>query len=174
MKPFRFSPIKSQSELAKAIEYIHFACFQLCHQALGKYLPVAGNVGVFCHYDDEYRFLTKLREELTEKSDNWNEKYYRLHEPISIPAQGDIRETKYTYLYIRRPDQHTEVGDVDFVLNKKEYNELKGSLSQGTEIKGLKKLDRPDLDLIKVFDPDIDALSFIGTKDMVENVKFSG
>lgn len=76
----------------------------------------------------------------------------------------------YTYLYIRRPDQHTEVGDVDFVLNKKEYGELKDSLLRGREIKGVKIFDRPNLDLVKLFDPDIDTLSFIGTETIAENV----
>ena len=68
---------------------------------------------------------------MTDISDNWNQKYYRLHAPITIPAQGDIPETEYTYLYIRKPDQHKEVGDVDFVLDKKEYTELKNALSEG-------------------------------------------
>ena len=138
---------------------------------MGKYLPVAGNIGIFCHYDDEYRFLTKLREQLTEESDSWQQKYYRLYEPVTIPAQGDVPETVYTYLYIRKPDRHNEVGDVDFVLNNKDYQELKNTLLKGTEIKGIKIFDRPGLDLIKLFDPDIDALSFIGTKNMAENVK---
>ena len=39
------------------------------------------------------------------------------------------------------------------------------------EIKGMEILDRPELDLIKLFDPDIDALSFIGTKNMSENLR---
>lgn len=170
---YRFSPIKNKDKLLEAIQYTHFKCFELLKKNFGKYLPVAGNIGIFCHFDDEYAFLTKLREELTEKSDNWNNKYYCLYEPIVIPTRGDVPDTVYTYLYIRKPDQHTEVGDVDFVLNKKEYSELKDSLLRGKEIKGLKILDLPDLDLIKIFDPDIDALSFIGTKNMTENVKTS-
>lgn len=134
-------------------------------------MPVAGNIGIFCHYEDEYKLLTKLREELTEESDNWNNKYYRLHEPILINGAGDIPDTIYTYLYIRQPDQHEEVGDVDFVLNETEYNELKKSLSGGKEIKGAKIFGRPDLDLIRLSDSDIDTLSFIGMKNMAENVR---
>lgn len=156
-----------------AIKYTHFKCFELLKRNFDRYLPVAGNIGIFCHYDGEYEFLTKLREELTEKSDNWNEKYYRLHESIMIPAQNTIPDTMYTYLYIRRPDQHKEVGDVDFVLDKKRYDELKDSLLADTEIRGMEYFDRPFLDLIKVFDSDIDVLSFIGTKNMTENLKYS-
>jgi len=171
MESYRFSPIKNKEQLLEAIKYTHLKCFELCKKTFGKYLPVAGNIGIFCHYDDEYKFLTELREQLTDKSDNWQQKYYRLHKPITIPAHGDMPDTVYTYLYIRKPDQHSEVGDVDFVLDKKEYLELKNSLLRGKEIKGIKIFDRPGLDLIKLFDPDIDALSFIGTKDMAENIK---
>ena len=171
MKPYRFSPIQDKNQLLEAIKFTHLKCFELCKKIFGKYLPVAGNIGIFCHYDDEYKFLTKLREELTEKTDNWNQKYYRLHEPITIPTQDDVPETVYTYLYIRKPDQHKEVGDVDFVLDEKKYNELKNSLLQGVEIKGIKILNRPNLDLIELFDSDFDVLSFIGTKNMKENVR---
>jgi len=172
MESYKFSPIENKERLLEAIKYTHFKCFELCKKTLGRYLPVAGNIGIFCHYDDEYRFLTELREQLTDKSDNWQQKYYRLHKPITIPAHGDMPDTVYTYLYIRKPDdQHKEMGDVDFVLDKKEYLELKNSLLRGKEIKGIKIFDRPGLDLIKLLDSDIDALSFIGTKNMAENVK---
>lgn len=55
MNNFRFSPIKSQSELLEAITYIHFSCHKLLKQKIGRYLHVAGNIGVFCHDEDEYK-----------------------------------------------------------------------------------------------------------------------
>ena len=155
-----------------AIKHTHLKCFELCENNFGRYLPVAGNIGIFCHDADEYKFLIKLREELTDESDNWNQKYYRLHQPIVIPAQDDVPGAVYTYLYIRQPDsEKPQVGDVDFVIGKNEFDELKYSLSQGQEIRGIRIFDRPDLDLVELTDPDIDAISFIGTKDMAENVK---
>jgi len=84
MKLYRFSPIENKAQLLEAIKYTHLKCFELCKKIFGEYLPAAGNIGIFCHYDNEYQFLTKLREELTEESDNWNQKYYRLHKPISF------------------------------------------------------------------------------------------
>lgn len=168
---YRFSPIENKQQLLAAIKYTHLKCFELCKKVFGKYLPVAGNIGIFCHYEDEYQFLTKLRKELTKESDNWNQKYYRLYEPITIPAQGGVQDTVYTYLYIRKPDYHTEVGDVDFVLNSKEYSKLRRNLAKGIKIKGMEILDRPELDLIKLSDPAFDVSSFIGQKDMAENVK---
>lgn len=98
MKLYRFSPIKTKSEMLKAIAHIHFSCYKLCKQILGEYLPVAGNIGIFCHYDNEYEFLTNIRKELTDASDNWNQKYFRLYESVIIPAKGDIPKTIYTHL----------------------------------------------------------------------------
>ncbi|MFA7286576.1 MAG: hypothetical protein WC052_02885 [Patescibacteria group bacterium] len=150
--------------------YTHFKCFELCKNNFGRYLSVAGNIGIFCHFENEYEFLTKLRKELTEESNNWNQKYYRLLEPIFIPTNGDIPETVYTYLYIRKPDEHTEVGDVDFILGVEEFNELKNSLQSGKEMKGIRLFSRPDLDLIRLFDASTDVLAFIGKKNMAENI----
>lgn len=166
MKLYRFSPIQDETQMMKAIEYIHFACHTLCQQSMGRYLPVAGNVGVFCHYDDEYVFLTKLREELTDSSDKVYGKYFRLHKPIIIPAKGDIPKTIYSYLYIRKPDPNKyQVGDIDFYLEPEKYAELKQSLLDGKVIKGTRVLlNRPDLDLIELYDPDIDAWGYIGNK----------
>jgi hypothetical protein len=172
MKLYRFSPIENKEQLLEAIKYTHFACFELCKKAFTEYLPVAGNMGVFCHYDKEYEFLTLLRQEMTEVSDNLNQKYFRLHEPIFMPAQGDVPETTYVYLYIRKPDQYrAQVGDVDFVIEDRKYKELKETLAKGTEINGAKIFDRPDLDMVELSDPDIDALAYISTRAMTEKVR---
>lgn len=167
MKNFRFSPIKNKSQLVKAIKHIHFSCHNLCKQSLGKYLPVAGNIGVFCHDDNEFTFLTKLREKLTKLDDKVYGKYYRLHKPIVIPAKGDISKTSYSYLYIRQPDPNKpQVGDIDFYLEPKKYAEFKQSLADGKKIKGARILpNRPDLDLIELYDSNIDVLGYIGDKN---------
>ncbi len=166
MDLFRFSPIQDEAQMIQAIEHIHFACHTLCMQSMGRYLPAAGNVGVFCHYDDEYMFLKKLQEELTDLSKSVYGKYFLLHQPIIIPAKSDIPETTYSYLYIRKPDPNkNQVGDIDFYLEPEKYAELKQSLLDGKEIKGIRALpNRPDLDLIELYDPDIDAWGFIGNK----------
>ena len=172
MKLYRFSPIKNKSQLQKAIAHTHFACYELCKQAFGKYLPNAGNIGVFCHYDDEYEFLTKLRKELTVSSDNINQKYFRLHNPIIIKAKGDVPRTTYTHLYIRKPDPYrSQTGDLDFFLEPKKYAELKKSLLDGAKIRGARVFDRPDLDMIELLDPDIDALAYVSTEMMTKKVR---
>lgn len=172
MKLYRFSPILNKEELIEAIKHTHLECMKLCKQSLGKYLPIAGNIGIFCHYDSEYETLIKIREELTENSENFNQKYFLLHEPIVIPAQNDVPETIYTYLYIRKPDQYrAQVGDVDFVLSDQKYVELKNSLLNGGKINGTRIFDRPDLDMVELSDPDLDALAYVSTKAMTERVR---
>lgn len=173
MQHYRFSPIQDETQMMEAIKYIHFACHALCMKLMGKYLPVAGNVGVFCHYDDEFKKLTKIRKNLTDLSDNWNQKYFRLHQPIVIPAKNKIPITTYTYLYIRKPDlSHPQVGDADFYLKPKKYNTLKQSLLSGKKIKGVRIFERPDLDLIELYGSDSDVCAFVGRKTMDENISF--
>lgn len=172
MKLYRFSPIQSKEELSAAIRHIHFECYVLCKQSFGKYLPNAGNVGVFCHYDDEYEYLTQLRKEMTEESDVFNQKYFRLHEPIVIPAEGDVPETTYTFLYIRKPDPYRHhVGDIDFFVEPEKYQEIKQSLLAGQKIPGARTFERTDLDMIELHNPDRDVLAYVSTHKMTEKVR---
>ena len=167
MKLYRFSPIQNKEELLKAIRYVHLACNKLCKQSFGEYLPNAGNLGIFCHYDDEYDRLIALRKEMTEESDNLNQKYFRLHEPITIPAKDGIPETTYTHLYIRKPDPYRHhVGDVDFSLKPEEYKELKQAMQNGEVVKGARIFPRQDLDMIELYDPDVDACGYVSTEKM--------
>ncbi len=172
MKLYRFSPIKSQEELLEAIKHIHFACYKLCKQSFGEYLPNSGNIGVFCHYNDEYQYLTEVRKKLTKASDNVDQKYFKLYKPIVISAKGGVPETTYTYLYIRRPDPYRHhMGDVDFYLEETEYTKLKGEMLDGKNVPGARVFERPDLDMIELYDPDIDALAYVSTSKMTETVR---
>lgn len=172
MKLYRFSPIQSEKELYKTIKHIHFECHKLCKQTFGKYFQNAGNVGVFCHYDDEYTKLKKIQEKIIKPSDNPNQKYSLLHKPIVIKAQGDVPETRYTHLYIRKPDPYRHhVGDIDFYLEPEKYKELKRSILTGIKIRGARVFERPDLDMVELYDPDSDVLAYVSTKMMTEKVR---
>lgn len=172
MQLYRFSPIKKHAEMLAAIEYMHFEAFRLCKQTFGHYLPVAGNVGIFCHYQDEGESLTKLREELTESSVSFNQKYFKLHEPIVIPVKGDVPETKYTFLYIRQPDPYRHhVGDIDFYLPEDEYRSLKVEMENGKELPHARLFPSPRLDMIELHEPDSDVLAYVSTEKMADIVK---
>jgi hypothetical protein len=171
-KLYRFSPIKNTEEMISAIKHIHLEGYKLCKQSFNKYLPNAGNVGIFCHYDDEYEYLTSVRKEITESSNNFNQKYFKLLNPITIEAERDIPETTYDYLYIRKPDPYRhQVGDLDFVMEPDKYEKLKEEMVNGRVIKGARVFDRPDLDMIELYDPDIDVLAYISTEKMSEAVR---
>ena len=172
MKLYRFSPIKDKEHLVEAIAYTHTACYKLCKQSFGEYLSNAGNMGIFCHYDDEYSRLVAIRQSMTEPSENPDQKYFKLREPIVIPAQDDMPETTYTHLYIRRPDPYRyQVGDVDFYLDPQEYADLKQSLLNGKVIKGARIFPRNDLDMVELYDPDVDAFGYVSTNTMTEKVR---
>ncbi len=166
MKLYRFSPVTTQEGLREALRHIHVECFKLCKASLGEYLPVAGNIGFFCHYDEEYKVLTELRKQLTDESDSILGKYFRLHEPIVFPAEGDIPETTYTHLYIRQPDMYRgQVGDIDFVMPAERYNKAKSELQSGEIIPGARIYPRGDLDMIELYNPDVDALGYVIADD---------
>ena len=81
-------------------------------------------------------------------------------------------EVTYTYLYIRKPDIYrAQVGDVDFYLEQSVYDELKQSLIDGTTINGARIFPRNDLDMIELYDPDIDALGYVSAKTMAQKVR---
>jgi hypothetical protein len=129
-------------------------------------------MGVFCHYDKEYELLIKIRERLTKPSDNPNQKYFELYKPIIIPAKGDVPKTVYTHLYIRKPDPYRHhAGDVDFYLEPVKYSALKKALQSGKLIKGARIFPRNDLDMVELYDPDVDALGYVSMKMMTEKVR---
>ena len=169
MDEFRFSPIENKTQLFNAIEYIHIETHRLCKQKLGYLLPVAGNIGVFCHYEDEFKLLTNLRKELTDLNDHWNKKYFRLYRPIIIPAKDNLPETMYTYLYVRKPDPNQPfVGDVDFYLTPEKYKIFKQSVRSGAFHDGVTILQRTDIDFVKLSDPAIDVTAFVGSYNLEE------
>lgn len=171
-KPYRFSPVQNEEQLLQAIEHIHFESYRLCKQSFDKYLPNAGNLGFFCHYDEEFELLKKIRDEITEKTDNPELKYFTLLEPITIAAKDDVPETTYTHLYIRKPDIYRyQVGDIDFYLKSDEYTKLKTELLNGKGVTGARVFDRPDLDMIELFDPDVDVIAYVSTSTMAEKVR---
>ena len=81
-------------------------------------------------------------------------------------------ETTYTHLYVRKPDIYrAQVGDIDFYLEQSAYDKLKQSLVDGLKIKGARVFPRNDLDMIELYDPDIDALGYVSTNVMSEKVR---
>ncbi len=95
-----------------------------------------------------------------------------MREPIVVPARGDAPETTYEYLYIRRPNPNSpQAGDVDFMLEQDEFEVLKVRLLAGEVVPGARIFDRPDLDMIELYDPEVDALAYVSPRAMTEIVR---
>ena len=172
MSLYKFSPIQNRDELIKAIGHLHFACYGLCKKSFGKHLSNAGNIGIFCHYEDEYDRLVGIRKQITKPSDNPEQKYFEFYEPLVIPPHDGVPKTTYTHLYIRKPDPYRHhVGDIDFFLKQEQYDELKQSLLEGKVIPGARIFPRRDLDMIELYDPDADILSYVSTNVMSEKAR---
>ncbi len=63
------------------------------------------------------------------------------------------------------------MGDVDFYLDKEKYQELKEFLIAGGDIPGARVFERPDLDMIELYNYDSDVLAYVSTKVMTEKVR---
>jgi hypothetical protein len=162
MQLYRFSPIHNQVELLEAVRYIHEACHELVMESFGLYLPIVGNIGVFCHYENEYEQLLVVQKDMVDLSDEYNGKYFRLKEPIIIPKSEKAPTAVYTHLYIRQPDPYRpQVGDLDFYMPPTEYQKLKQSLAAGTSITGLRTFERSETDILELHNPDNDTLAYI-------------
>jgi hypothetical protein len=161
MQNYRFSPIEDKNKLLEAINYIHVGCHELSMSSFGIYLPIVGSIGVFCHDDDEYERLLAIQKEMVDQSDDYDGKYFRLHEPIIIPKTDDVPAAVYTHLYIGKPDQsRAQVGELDFYMPPAEYEKLKQSLLDGKELKGL-QIDQSDTNMVDLYDPDNDTSAHI-------------
>lgn len=171
MKLYRLSPITSEAELRRAIEFLHAACHQLCFETFGRYLPVSGNVGIFAHYTDEYVRLQQLQDRLVNRSVHYNHKYFLLHQPVSIPPRAGLPGATYHFLYIRQPDPYrSQVGDIDFVLPDPAHAELSAQLDTQVFQKGARRFGRLDENMIELINPDVDAASYVVTQAMTERL----
>lgn len=172
MQLYRYSPIYTLEELLEAWRHIHTVSHILCMNSFGRYLDNSGNLGIFCHYEDEYNRLVELRKTLTEPSDNLNQKYFRLHEPIIFEATETSPEWIYTHLYIRRPDPYRHhVGDLDFFLPSEEYLKLKKEFEEWKSLPWARLFPRTDLDMIELYDPESDVLAYVSTNMMAERAR---
>jgi hypothetical protein len=162
-----------EEQLLIRIEQVHFLCHGLCKKALGEYLSVSGNIGIFCQSDKEYEQFTKVREELTEASNNPNQKYFKLTKPIKVQSEKGVPEATYTHLYIRKYDLSPygkNLGDVDFVLGVGEYERHKFQVEKG-EINGAEMYDRPGWDTVQIVDPNVNAVAYVSTQEFAEKVR---
>ncbi|MDQ5969492.1 MAG: hypothetical protein QG593_8 [Patescibacteria group bacterium] len=159
-------------ELKKRIDRIHLGGYRLCLNYFGEVLGNAGNMGVFCQSEEEYRDFSEERKKITKTSDNSDQKYFELIKPITYDKNSYNPEVIYTHLYIRRYDsEEPHIGDIDFYLEGAEYENLKNRLLNGEIISGVRIYDRQDLDMIELYDDSNDVLAYVSTREMTERAR---
>jgi hypothetical protein len=160
---------KSLSQLIKSV---HDGCHQLVHTALGRHLPVAGNVAIFCQTEEEFERLSELCSKITAPSTNPNQKYFQLVEPFVVAGDSSAPPATYTYLYIRKPSPDSpELGDIDFILPEQEYRELKKALEDGVRYEGAHVYEREGWDMIEIRTSGMRAVAYISTLPMAQKVR---
>lgn len=160
--------------LLKRVNDIHSDCHRLCLYATNKFLPVAGNIGIFCQSEEEYKAFKEGQQEIVKPSDNPNQKYFEQKEPIVIEKTEGIPQAIYTYLYIRKFDPTPygkNKGDIDFVMAEVEYEAFKQDVLEGKTPKGVELYDRRNWDTVQITDPAINSVAYISTKEFSEKVR---
>lgn len=161
---------EAEAELRKLITQIHAGCSRLVKDAAGRFLPIAGNVAIFCQTAEDFKRFSTVAERITEPSDNPDQKYFHLREAIVVPSYEDIPGATYTWLYIRKPSPESpEAGDVDFILAQPEYVIFKQQVVEG-HIPKAHVYDRSGWDMVELTDPARAAAPYISTAAMAEKV----
>ena len=162
--------MNDENKFMELIHSIHIVCAGLVAESTGKYLPVAGNIAVFCQNDSEYERFSVVGCKLTQPSANPNQKYFRLKESITI-ADSDMPAATYEYLYVRKPATDSpEAGDIDFTMDETSYYQLKQMVIQG-EVLNASVYERPGWDMVELKCEGTNGLSYICTQSMADKVR---
>jgi hypothetical protein len=162
---------KTVEQLYERVRYIYQQCSLLVKESLGSVPPTAGNVAIFCQSDEEFEEYSKVAELLVHPSDNPNQKYFQLVEPIVIEATGELPGTTLSWLYIRKPSPDSpKSGDVDYTLSQADYDKFKAEVSAG-KIKDASIYVRPGWDMVEFRNSAYDGLPYAGVQEMQEKVR---
>lgn len=146
MKLYRFSPIKSEKQLMKAVKYVVSSNRKLCRKITGKEFPIS-SLTIFSHYDDEYEKLIQIMQKIGKYYNENNGLRFVLSKPIKVGKNSIM------HLRIRKPDPYRmHVGCSDFDTD---YDEFKRKFSGN----GLRLI--AGREMIEFFDPDYDTLAYV-------------
>lgn len=161
----------TKEQLIEKVHYIYQQCSLLVKDSLGMVPPTAGNVAIFCQSDDEYVAYSEIAEQLVKPSDNPDQKYFHLIEPIMIEDTDEFPGAILTWLYIRKPSEDSpESGDVDYTMSEDDYERLKAQVNAG-EIKNASIYARPGWDMVELKNSQYDGLPYVATLPMQEKVR---
>jgi len=165
----------NQKDLTQKLEHIYKGSKELLNLVMGKDYKSSGNIAIFAQSDDEFQILNKLKNQVTKPSENPNQKYFELIEPITF-KYNDYPADTFTHLYIRKfdpSDYGKYLGDIDFVCRDEEYKVLREQVQSGL-FNGAEIYGRPGWDNIQISSKDYDVLPYLGPLEMAikARVKF--
>lgn len=162
-------------EIIKKLEYIYQKSKDLLSLVMQKDYPVAGNIAIFAQSVKEFNTLNDFKKKITKPSNNPNQKYFELLEPLTFKYNNYLADT-FTHLYIRKldPSRYGKyLGDTDFVCSEEEYKSLKDLIQKGQFI-GAEIYNRTGWDNIQITSEEFGVVSYLGTLEMAlkSRVKF--
>ncbi len=161
----------TKEQLYEKVRYIYQQCSLLVKDSLGVVPPTAGNIAVFCQSDEDYSVCSAVAERLVKPSNNPDQKYFQLIEPIVIGDTDEFPGTTLEWLYIRKPSEDSpESGDVDYTMSEEDYERLKAQVNAG-EIKNASIYARPGWDMVEFRNSQYDGLPYAATLPMQEKVR---
>ena len=155
---YRFSPITSKAGLLEAVMYTANKSTELSKKITNNQYPIA-SLTIFSHYPNEFEELKKFILELGNLHTENNGPFVKLSEPIQLS------NVKLDLLRIRKPDPYRmQVGCNDFSVP--DYPEFKERYLKSTS-SNLRLIERPEYEMIELFDPDFDVLAYVLSKQLV-------
>ena len=156
MKLYRFSPIKSEINLFKAIDYILDQSQKLAIKVIDVNLPFSGKITVCTHYFEEYTALQPILHRIGTFDLHHNGDRVILTKPI-MTLHGTI-----THVRLREPDPYRfQVGAGDFKVD--DYVAFKTKYLR-PDNPYLREIIRPDLTMLEFWHPDFDVAAYIVKK----------
>jgi len=161
--------------LLDRISTLHISAYKITTALLHTELANAGNIGIFCQDDEEYEYFLGLQKEIALVNQNPLQKYFPLKKSIVLPSPITRRSIYYTHLYIRKPDPSIygrNLGDIDFYVSQKDYDEIKSRVELGLLRNTDMYLQTGVGELIQIQDIENRVLAYISTRDITEKIRF--
>jgi hypothetical protein len=174
MQLYRFSPIEDEEHLVDAVVYIARQATKLRFRVVGEASDgLIESLTVFSHFPREFETLKGIVSNLGEPYNDNNGPRIMLHQPIlvecgSVEVNGKIIliHSSVKLLRIRQPDPYrTQVGCCDFTDDFSTYTSLISD-RPSSSFKSPRLINRSDYDMIEFFDPEIDVLAYVLSKQI--------
>lgn len=149
---YRFSPIASEDECQRALEYIQIKLRELSRLVLEEQIPVY-TLKIFAHYEGEYEYLLQWANEMGKRDDASSATSYYV-KPFEVLK---VNDEVVSYLGIRIPDPYrAQVGCGDFIVKN-----LEDFKKKYIGKKYIREIEHPVYKMLELYHPDFDVLGYV-------------